>query len=341
MTVMPQSYISKSTTLFTGVNRIEQETNLLYKTFFKSASPEVLELLSSCSSTGYKIKNVGSEIALFSNLNLEVARFNSAGSKLISTIYQNSIAGTKLATLEREILYSINGKEKSGLLELVKDNNSNFVWREVVNTAEVGKVAVPFEYFKTSVNEFTTNDDLAKEAFELYKQEKWGELEAFFKTKKLNGQILPDGSIVYWPPANGGYGMATVSLIKGMRFDRYQKTVRNIVNDKPEFIGSYTSPIESGKTFDFASRALEGSEDSYDLFYEIEVLKDLPFKGEQAKVIPWHGYKGNGVQTQFKFPDNSWNLGNLQRDGYIKITIKSSPSGKYDVLSGNTIKPRK
>ena len=174
---------------------------------------------------------------------------------------------------------------------------------------------------------------------ELYKQERWGDLEAFFKTKKLNGQVLPDGSTVYWPPANGGYDMATVSLTKGMKFDRYQKTVRNITDEKPLITGTYTSPIENGKTFDYAARALEGTENSYDLYYEIEILEDLPFMGEKAKVIPWHGYKGNGVQTQFKFPiDNSLSWQKLEEGGYIKSTLHSSPSGKYEILSENKIK---
>ena len=81
-------------------------------------------------------------------------------------------------------------------------------------------------------------------------------------------------------------------------------------------------------------------ESSYDLYYEIEILEELPFTGELADIIPWHGYEGLGEQMKFGFPTewgrDTW--AKLIREDKVRITIKSSPSGKYDVLPDGKIK---
>lgn len=82
--------------------------------------------------------------------------------------------------------------------------------------------------------------------------------------------------------------------------------------------------------------------------YETEVLKPLPFMGEQATIIPWHGHEGNGTQTKMLFPphdpaikDYPWSWERLQREGYINITCKNSPSGKLLVSpDGKTVAPK-
>lgn len=132
-------------------------------------------------------------------------------------------------------------------------------------------------------------------------------------------------------------------LIPG-KYDRYQKTLildEQTLTDpfKPTFTGTFTSPLDNGK-LPYEARALEGSENSYHLYYEIEILEELTFTGDLADVIPWHGHIGEGVQMNFNFPTDwkydTWSK--LLREDKIKITIKSSPSGKYDVLSNGMIK---
>ncbi|MCS3869615.1 hypothetical protein J3D55_002531 [Chryseobacterium ginsenosidimutans] len=63
----------------------------------------------------------------------------------------------------------------------------------------------------------TVNQGLRNEAFNLYKQGKWSELEVFFKNNNLNGG---------WPPANGGYNVIDdVSFTAGQKFDRYSGAI--------------------------------------------------------------------------------------------------------------------
>ncbi len=197
---------------------------------------------------------------------------------------------------------------------------------------------VDFNYFYGSVAEFAEQPAEAHKAFYYYSKKDWGSLETLFKEKKLN-KFKPDGSPeIYWPPANGGYNIKVVDINPGT-LDRYQKIVKaeNIVDGVPEYTGAYVSPQNNGK-LTYASRALQGQEDSYDLYYEIKVLKQLPFKGEEATVIPWHGHVGNGLQLELKFPKNSdWTWKKLIDEGYVEIKPISSPSGKFEVLPNGRI----
>ncbi|MDQ2772126.1 MAG: TNT domain-containing protein, partial [Bacteroidota bacterium] len=139
-----------------------------------------------------------------------------------------------------------------------------------------------------------------------------------------------------WPPASGGFNKRLVQPTPPDTFDRYQKEVTVDKYGLPVLQGTFTSPVPAGGTFDYEARALEGQEKEYDLAYEIELLKPLPFAGEEADIIPWHGHTGNGVQTKMLFPPRDpvtgefpWNWAELKRKGYIKITYKNSPSGKF------------
>ena len=81
------------------------------------------------------------------------------------------------------------------------------------------------------------------------------------------------------------------------------------------------------------------AENQNPLYYEIEILKDLPIKGQSADVIPWFGHVGNGKQMMFKFQPKGGDFNNFQDlidNGYIKITIKSSPNGKYNSWIGKS-----
>lgn len=172
--------------------------------------------------------------------------------------------------------------------------------------------------------------------FELYRQGKWGELEALFKVNNLNGG---------WPPANGGYNIVDdVPFQAGQKFDRYSGAVGNYNGTGvPTLGGSFTSPIINGYVYTFSQRALNQPETAYDFYYEIDVLNNLlSFKSQTADVIPWFGQVGGGKQTMWKIPidittgyQKTWNK--LAQEGYVKITIKKSPSGKYNNLVGTVI----
>jgi len=186
---------------------------------------------------------------------------------------------------------------------------------------------------------FDRNGALSSEqrqtAFDLYNQQKWNELEALFKANGWNGG---------WPPANGGYNIVDdVPLKAGMKFDRYSAAVGNYTGTgTPNLGGSFTSPLINGQSYTFTQRALNQPENTYDFYYEIEVLKDLPFKGQTADIIPWFGQAGKGKQTMWKIPvdpdsgyPKTWNQ--LAKEGYIKVIIKQSPSGKYPNIAGTII----
>jgi len=217
-------------------------------------------------------------------------------------------------------------------LQVVKNGNE-YGFR--IADPTVTKLGINFTDFKASVVGGFPNPDIADESFFLYGEEKWDELELLFKNNNLNRK---------WPPADGGYNIVKVQTIKPGKYDRYQKTLitdeQNITEAfEPTFTGSFTSPLDDVK-LPYEKRALEGPENSYDLYYEIEVLEELPFTGDLADIIPWHGYEGKGKQMKFNFP-KEWDLetwSRLQRDNKIKITIKSSPSGKYDILPDGKIK---
>ncbi|CAM3027355.1 hypothetical protein DRF59_13075 [Chryseobacterium flavum] len=177
---------------------------------------------------------------------------------------------------------------------------------------------------------------IRSQAFDLYKQGKWSELEALFKTNSLNSG---------WPPANGGYNIVDdVPLQAGQKFDRYSGAVGNYDGTGvPTLGGSFTSPIINGYVYTFTERALNQPENKYDFYYEIDVLNNLlPFQSQTADIIPWFGQAGNGKQTMWKIPvdittgyQKTWNK--LAEEGYIKVTIKKSPSGKYNNLAGTVI----
>lgn len=182
----------------------------------------------------------------------------------------------------------------------------------------------------------TVSQTVRNQAFDLYRLGKWSDLEALFKAYDLNGG---------WPPANGGYNIVDdVPFQTGQKFDRYSGAVGSYDGTGiPTLGGSFTSPIINGYVYTFSQRALNQPENAYDFYYEIDVLNNLlPFKSQIGDVIPWFNQAGGGKQTMWKIPidvttgyQKTWNK--LAQEGYIKITIKKSPSGKYNNLAGTVI----
>ena len=182
------------------------------------------------------------------------------------------------------------------------------------------------------------------------------------KTKPLNG---------HWPPGNGGYQRQTVQLKKGDRYDRYQGSVFDKVQNPVtgefdldhvtgdefdvKFGGNFVSPLGKAGTPDnpqsFESRALNMAEDQYPFKYTIEILQDVPTDavyGELANVIPWYGQPGGGTQLDIRFPaeynGKSWKRQEWQQMqdlGFAKVDLQSSPNGYFEVLPDNQVRQLK
>lgn len=225
--------------------------------------------------------------------------------------------------------YSIKGQDKSLNIKFIKADTVENVSSDVF-------FKDTDEFTATYDKNNTVSQEIHNQAFDLYKQGKWAELESLFKANNLNGG---------WPPANGGYNIQDNITIKaGEKYDRYSGPTPNWNGQgAPVLGGNFTSPIFDGASYSFGERALNKPENTYDFYYEIEVLQDLPFTGQTAGIIPWFGQAGNGKQTMWKIPvdpktgyPKTWNQ--LAEEGFIKITIKNSPSGKYPDLINTVIK---
>lgn len=177
-----------------------------------------------------------------------------------------------------------------------------------------------------NVSGFKGNFHQSEYSFYLWSIEEWKVLESYFKTNNINGE---------WPPNNGGYNeIHNVKLTPGLKFDRYGNALTIDPVTGPLLGGTFTSPFIDGKPYSFGQRALNKPENAYDFYYVIEVLKELPFTSLNATVIPWFGQVGNGKQAMWNItrdPDTGYPLtwNKLVEFGYIKVIIKSSPSGKY------------
>lgn len=259
--------------------------------------------------------------------------------------YAKNVAGK--TTPELTIInYETGINQFTGKIATATEEELELIYQRIARNKDV---IVPANFFKNANALGETYDaynklskSLRGEIFNHYKQQNWSKIEEIFKEYKLN-----DG----WPPANGGYNtVEDISILKGQKFDRYQeKWFGATPEDKPIVGGSYVAPIKD-TPYSYAQRALRVTENKNALYYEIEILKDLPITGTTADVIPWFGQVGNGKQTLLKFDTKYKNLQSLIDDGYIKINVKSSPNKLYTgyigkvlekeivVLSGNIIK---
>lgn len=182
-------------------------------------------------------------------------------------------------------------------------------------------------------------DEIVDQAWAYYLNQNWVKLNELFTTHNI-----ASGGII-WPPANGGFNTRdSVFFKKGQRFDRYGSTIGAYTSGVPNLGGSFTSPIIDGRSFTFAQRALNGPENSYDLYYTIEILQDLEFFCREADIIPWFNQPGMGIQENWVLPKDpnspqgySYTFTQLAQMGFIRIVIVSSPSGKYPQLVGTVI----
>ncbi|HEX8327878.1 MAG TPA: type VI secretion system tube protein TssD [Hymenobacter sp.] len=172
----------------------------------------------------------------------------------------------------------------------------------------------------------------------------WAKMESLVRASTyIDGKGLQTALNGGWPPAFGGFNKRLVQPAPPDTFDRYQKDVDLDEEGQPALGGTFTSPVPADGALNYEARALEGEEKDYDLMYEIKVLKPFPFQGEEADIIPWHGHEGNGVQTRMLFPPKDpatgqfpWTWQRLQKEKYIEIKYKSSPSGKFLISPDGT-----
>lgn len=160
------------------------------------------------------------------------------------------------------------------------------------------KTIFEFEDFIKSVPEFANDVALANKSYNLFKQQKWKELEEFFKTRNIN-----EG----WPPFDGFIKKGMNTLKRGDQIDRY---------------GGRFNPItglfeDSGKYFakkgtKFSERALPANYEREKVLSSYKILKDLPVI--EGDVIPWFNQKGLGLQYMTRY-----DVDKLLEKGYIKL----------------------
>jgi len=166
------------------------------------------------------------------------------------------------------------------------------------NTSSKSKVSnVSYEDFIESVDDFEERPELVPEAYRLFKEKDWTELESYFEKHNLNGG---------WPPNRGAISTTEVTLSKDTMIDRYGGYIDK---ESGEFVDKGTFTANAGEPF--PNRALPEStkEKPYKMY---KVIKDIP-KVQKGEVIPWFGQPGGGAQYELPLSIND-----LLSKGYLK-----------------------
>ncbi len=153
--------------------------------------------------------------------------------------------------------------------------------------------------FVNTVGNFANgaNAQIADQAWSLWMQQKWGELETLFKNNNINYDASIDN---VWPPMSG-FSSITESQngyqLNNKVFDRFQK--QNSLG------GGYASPVPNNSVYSLPSRALGvnyddlielGQDYYYFKFKIINAPSELKFTyGEAA---PWFGEMGGAIQIK-------------------------------------------
>ncbi len=161
----------------------------------------------------------------------------------------------------------------------------------------VAKTVVSFDDFKNSVDDFDNNPQLAEQSYELFKAEKWSELEELFKTHNLNGG---------WPPNRGAISSHTTTLKPGQKIDRYGGFIDNGTGEFKDF-GTFTA--KAGEPFENRALPIDTLTKPYKQY---EVLKPIP-EVQAGEAIPWFGQTGKGLQYELPL-----SVDDLISKGYLK-----------------------
>ena len=184
----------------------------------------------------------------------------------------------------------------------IEDNENYYVTEDgiLVHNGYKGENTLrtpTFDEFKESIDGRFPSDDIANQAYDLFENKKWKELEQLFNEHNINGR---------WPPNRGAVGTVDTTLKTGDTFDRYGGWIDETGNfqDKGVFVGKDGTP--------YTERALPKGSDVKP-YRRYEVIKDIP-DVKEGEVIPWFGEKGGGIQ--YELPAN---INDLIREGFIKV----------------------
>lgn len=140
------------------------------------------------------------------------------------------------------------------------------------------------------------NAHIVDQAWDLWKNQKWSELEKLFKANNINGK---------WPPNRGFIEFISEPLAVEKEIDRYGGYIDNTTG---QFIdkGTFASP----KGTSFESRALP-AETINKPYKKYKVIKEIP-DVKKGSAIPWFNQPGMG--TQYELPKG---INKLLEEGYI------------------------
>ena len=111
-----------------------------------------------------------------------------------------------------------------------------------------------FNQFLKSVETGFPSDEIAKQAYDLFKNKNWKQLEQLFTDNNLNGN---------WPPNRGATGTVEVTLKQGSIFDRYGGWIdeNGAFQDNGTFAGKDGTPY----TEELSSQHLKVNKEYYNV----------------------------------------------------------------------------
>jgi hypothetical protein len=157
--------------------------------------------------------------------------------------------------------------------------------REVVNQAGDVVRGLNKSDFLATVGDFANGakTQIADQAWDLWKQQKWAELEDLFVINDINGK---------WPPNRGFIEFTSEPLAVGQEIDRYGGYYDNGVFKDG---GNFASP----KGASFESRALPADYLTSKPYRKYKVIKEIP-NVKKGAAAPWFNQPGMG--TQYELP---------------------------------------
>ncbi len=114
--------------------------------FIRGLGDGAISLLNKTGRLGYKIRHIAGEVALYTNLEIEIARFNSRG--VLRPLHWGEAIGEKVLSLEDDVRFLKDEKEFSGRLVLYRNNNTcvwvlpKFVVGDKIGTIAIERVKV-------------------------------------------------------------------------------------------------------------------------------------------------------------------------------------------------------
>ena len=217
--------------------------------------------------------------------------------KVVLPNYELSFLKTENVKEESEVKIGIQNFARSGISEkpdtLNATSRENYVLEEsrARMRGEVGKGAgslfrgVSKSEFIGTVGDFANGvyAQIADQAWDLWKQQKWSDLENLFNANKINKY-----NNVVLPPNNGAINIIKKTLDPSdfngnLIIDRYGATT-----------GKFTAPANTP----FGQRALPSSY-AGQTPQKYKVLKPIP-NVEEGQIIPWFNQPGLGIQYKLE-----------------------------------------